>query len=67
VEIVEGVWDRAGEPDAALFQRIRESYGARYDYRPETPGQLYAVRPRTVLAWREFPKDATRWRFPAPA
>jgi hypothetical protein len=63
VVIVEGVYHRDATPDAAQFDRVRASYGARYEYRPETPGQLYVVRPRTVLAWTRFATDATRWRF----
>jgi hypothetical protein len=63
VVIVEGVYDKAATPDADLFARIRDSYGAKYDYRPETPGQLFTIRPRVVLAWQQFPRDATRWRF----
>jgi hypothetical protein len=63
VVIVEGFWDKQATPDAALFERIRASYGAKYEYRPETPGDLYTVRPNTVLAWHKFPGDATRWRF----
>ncbi|HET7771563.1 MAG TPA: hypothetical protein VFN74_22515 [Chloroflexota bacterium] len=50
-------------PDPALFQRIRASYRARYDYQPETPEQLYAIRPTFVLDWSSFMKDVTRWRF----
>ena len=26
--------------------------------------RVYAVAPRAAYAWRDFPKDATRWRFP---
>jgi hypothetical protein len=66
VVIMEGIYDRDATPDDAQFERIRASYGARYDYRPETPGQLYVIRPRTILAWTNFAKDATRWRIDTP-
>ena len=26
--------------------------------------RVYAMAPRAAYAWRDFPKDATRWRFP---
>lgn len=63
VVIVESIYDKTATPDPALFARIQDSYGAKYEYRPETAGQLYTIRPRTVIAWQQFPKDATRWRF----
>ena len=67
VVIVEGYYDEAAKPGPDLFARIRESYATKYSYRPESPGQLYTVRPRVVLAWHNLPKDATRWRFTPPA
>jgi hypothetical protein len=63
VVIVEGVVDRTAVPAPDRFVRIQDAYAAKYDYRPETAGQLYTVRPRTVLAWHNLPQDATRWRF----
>jgi hypothetical protein len=49
---------------AQLAQGTIEKYG--YSMKPEdyleTEG-VYAFRPRLVLAWSDFPKDATRWRF----
>jgi hypothetical protein len=63
VVIVEGSWAQARELDPALFARIVESYGAKYNYRPDSPGGLYVVRPRAARGWSQFPKDVTRWRF----
>ncbi|MBI3973374.1 MAG: pyridoxamine 5'-phosphate oxidase family protein [Chloroflexi bacterium] len=63
VVIVEGVYDQGAKPGPDLFVRIQDAYAGKYDYRPDIPGQMYTVRPRTVLAWHNLPKDATRWRF----
>jgi hypothetical protein len=60
---LEGIYDKTSVPDPALFQRIRASYRARYEYQPETPEQLYVIKPTFVLGWSNFIKDATRWRF----
>jgi nitroimidazol reductase NimA-like FMN-containing flavoprotein (pyridoxamine 5'-phosphate oxidase superfamily) len=71
IVIVEG---RAAEiPDftPALADRLVEAFAAKYEpkfhYRPDPAewagGGLYRVRPRLVMAWHEFPKSATRWRF----
>ena len=60
---LEGIYDKTAVPDPALFQRIRASYKARYDYQPETPEQLYVIHPTFVLGWSDFMKNATRWRF----
>lgn len=48
-----------------LAEASRAEYG--YGWKPEdcdkTPG-LFEFRPRTVPAWKQFLKDATRWRLP---
>jgi hypothetical protein len=53
-----------GEPAERLADRLHE----RFPYgRPKASDFLvqgsFAVRPRVVVAWREFAKDPTRYRF----
>ena len=46
--------------------RLADAIGGTIDLdaaHPETPEQLYAVKPTFVLGWSSFMKDATRWRF----
>jgi len=50
-------------PDPAVHKKIRESYGARYDYVPEEGGLMYKATPSKVFAWAEFPKSVTRFRL----
>jgi general stress protein 26 len=55
--------------DSSLMDRLDDAYLKKYKMRlTEAPGSLvvYAVRPRVAFAWRErdFPRSATRWRFP---
>lgn len=50
-----------------LTQRLADESRKKYGYGPspedyETSG-VFSFRPRKVLAWRQFPKDATRWAF----
>ena len=55
-------------PDQSLVTRLIEVSKSKYGYAPkpedyaETPG-TYVLSPRWVLAWKQFPKDATRWNF----
>lgn len=54
--------------ERAWLARIDAAYRKKYKMRlTEAPGDLvvYALRPKTALAWRErdFPKSATRWTF----
>jgi hypothetical protein len=70
VVIIEGVAVDIGKPDPELAQRLMagfEKYRGKYNYMPEASnwdeGGLYVVNPTTVLAWRDFFKSATRWRF----
>ena len=51
----------AMEPE--LFARFADAFAARYSYRPETGEGVYAVRPKTVMAWDEFPGSVTKWTF----
>ena len=56
-----------GAPDQSLIARLIEASAQKYGYAPKpedyaAPG-TYVFRPRMVLAWKQFPKDATRWHF----
>ncbi|HLF29278.1 MAG TPA: pyridoxamine 5'-phosphate oxidase family protein [Anaerolineae bacterium] len=58
---------RASEP--ALATRLSGASAQKYGYglKPEeyaTATGMYVFRPRVVFAWKQFPKDATRWDFP---
>ncbi len=53
-------------------ERLSEAYTAKYKDLGYTPGPetwadggLYEVQAWVVFAWREFPKDATRWEMAA--
>ena len=63
VVIVEGEAERVDEETATagLVERLDDAYEAKYDVRHGTP--FFAVRPERVLAWSDYPTDATRWRF----
>lgn len=54
-------------PDRALATQLAEESASKYGYGPKPEelyaGGVYVVRPRVVFAWRQFPKDATRWQF----
>ena len=63
--MVEGSVEVLPKLDQALFQRIADSFEARYRWRPEAGEPMCAVRPAVVLAWDEFPKSATKWTFQA--
>lgn len=59
VVIIEGVAEEVTEP--ALQERLDDAYEAKYGIRHGTP--VWALRPRTIHAWTNFPKDAARWVF----
>jgi nitroimidazol reductase NimA-like FMN-containing flavoprotein (pyridoxamine 5'-phosphate oxidase superfamily) len=54
-------------PDRDLAARLVEASTKKYGYGPDPEdlgsGSTYVFRPRMVLAWKQFPKDATRWHF----
>ncbi len=66
VVIVEGVATPMNGDD--LRERYADAYEQKYDFRPEgMEGAVgFRLSPKVVLAWREtdFPKTATRFRFP---
>jgi hypothetical protein len=53
----------AKELTVILSKASKEKYG--YAPKPEdySKAGVYVFRPKTVLAWKQFPKDATRWAF----
>ena len=69
VVIVEGVAESGGggiSGDAA--ERLADLLGERFPYgRPKAEALAVqgsiAIRPRTIVAWRDFAKDPTRFRF----
>ena len=46
-----------------LSKASKEKYG--FTPKPEdySKGGVYVFHPKVVLAWKQFPKDATRWQF----
>jgi len=53
----------AKELTVILSKASKEKYG--YAPKPEdySKAGVYVFRPKIVLAWKQFPKDATRWAF----
>jgi hypothetical protein len=67
VIILHGVAREFGAQDQSLIARLIDASAHKYGYKPKpeeyaAPG-VFVVLPRMVLAWKQFPKDATRWRF----
>jgi Pyridoxamine 5'-phosphate oxidase len=67
VIILHGVAESLRSPATSLVTRLIEISQKKYGYAPkpeeyEAP-QAYVIRPLWALAWNQFPKDATRWRF----
>ncbi|HWT22528.1 MAG TPA: pyridoxamine 5'-phosphate oxidase family protein [Solirubrobacteraceae bacterium] len=54
-------------PDARLARRLSERSKAKYGYGPDPASYadagVWRLRPERVLAWRRFPRDATRFVF----
>jgi nitroimidazol reductase NimA-like FMN-containing flavoprotein (pyridoxamine 5'-phosphate oxidase superfamily) len=63
VVIVEGRAERIDDEtaDTRHLERLDSAYEEKYGIRHGTP--FFRVRPETVLAWTDFPTDATRWTF----
>jgi hypothetical protein len=68
--ILEGDAERVMTLDDGLVKKLQAGYAkykATHGYEPEPEGWqdggIWAVRPRKVLAWSQFPRDATRWTF----
>jgi membrane protease YdiL (CAAX protease family) len=73
--ILEGIAKRV--TNTALLRQVADAYSAKYQWPIEptregvrdqngNEGPVFAVRPRVVFAWDEFPQDATRWIFNTP-
>lgn len=60
VVIAEGTVDRITDADTRL-EAIDDAYEAKYDMRHGPP--IWLLRPRIVIAWSDFPQDATRFRL----
>ena len=54
-------------PERSLTMTLSKASNEKYGYgqKPEDyeRGGVYVFQPRLVIAWEEFPKDATRWQF----
>ena len=63
VVILEGEAERIDEGTASAERigRLDDAYEEKYEVRHGTP--FFAVRPERVLAWSDYPTDATRWRI----
>jgi hypothetical protein len=59
--IAEGKVDRLTDADDPRLERIDDAYEVKYKMRHGPP--IWLLRPKIVLAWNEFPKDMTRFRF----
>lgn len=68
VTIVEGVAREVTQPSAlnSIDKAYQAKYGMGMSGPPGAVVVICSVQPRTVFAWRErdFPKSATRWKFP---
>ncbi len=64
VVIIEGLFSISNDLTSETFEQVRASYKQRYEsYQPEHAEGMYMIRPNKVIAWKEFPKDMTRFRF----
>lgn len=61
VVIAEGSVDRITEAEDPRLKAIDDAYEAKYNMRHGPP--IWLLAPTTVIAWSNFPKDATRFRF----
>jgi len=55
-------------PEQALAARLSEASAKKYGYGPKpddymTATGMYVFQPRVVFAWKQFPRDATRWEL----
>jgi hypothetical protein len=54
-------------PERSLTASLSKASAEKYGFGPKPEqyeaGGVYVFRPRVVLAWKHFPKDATRWQF----
>jgi nitroimidazol reductase NimA-like FMN-containing flavoprotein (pyridoxamine 5'-phosphate oxidase superfamily) len=53
----------AKELTVTLSKASKEKYGYAPSPKHYAEGGVYVFRAQVVLAWKQFPKDATRWQF----
>jgi hypothetical protein len=61
VVIAEGTVDRLSDASDPRLTAIDDAYEVKYEMRHGPP--IWLLRPAKVLAWRDFPKDMTRFSF----
>lgn len=67
VVIVEGPVAMIDAPDETLSKAIDDQCAAKYEWRPSSEGDepvgkgWFCLRPERIIAWTQFPADATRW------
>lgn len=61
VVIAEGEVDRITEASDPRLTKVDDAYEVKYQMRHGPP--IWVLQPRVVLAWSEFPKTMTRFRF----
>jgi hypothetical protein len=59
--IAEGTVDRVTEASDPFLTKIDDAYELKYKMRHGPP--VWVLKPDVVLAWTEFPKTMTRFRF----
>lgn len=69
VVILEGTVEDMPQIDRALAEQLAADSTGKYNYSTEVEVMmergLFAFHPKVALAWGEFPKSMTRWRFDA--
>lgn len=67
VVLLEGSVSVVDDPDESLSRAIDDQYASKYDWRPGSEGDepvgtgWFMLRPTRIIAWTQFPTDATRW------
>lgn len=61
VVIAEGSVERLTDASDPRLKAIDDAYEVKYEMRHGPP--IWLLRPKVVLAWSDFPKDMTRFRF----
>jgi hypothetical protein len=61
VVVAEGSIDRIEDGADPRYAAVDKAYNAKY--KMGHPPPIWIMKPATVIAWTEFPKDATRFRF----
>jgi hypothetical protein len=61
VVVAEGRVDRISDPDDPRLRAADDAYEVKYKMRHGPP--MWVLNPEVVIAWSNFPKDATRFRL----